>query len=102
MEDTICQGQLVNVYYCQVVQDGPVSAVENTRFSHDGWTRPEAYRAELLDEYCNYVIVDEDRPAELENTFILSSWAPHLRDRAPAGTLLRVLVGAWQEGATCD
>ena len=63
-----------------------------------GVGQPPARRAEVVAHHRCVARADErDRVAVAEHPVDRD-----LRDRAPAGTLLRVLVGAWQEGATCD
>ncbi|CAK9006429.1 8-desaturase) [Durusdinium trenchii] len=49
---------------------------------------PDEFKAEILDEYCNYIEVDARNPRNLENSFVISSWAPtmqapHLRGKLP-------------------
>lgn len=42
----------------------------------DGSVFPEKFRAELLERHCNYMVVDGNKPTDVENHFIISSWAP--------------------------
>lgn len=49
---------------------------------------PAAFREEILSSYANYIEVDAENPRSLENSFVLSSWAPpmqlpHRRGRKP-------------------
>lgn len=37
---------------------------------------PNAFKDEILDSYCNYIEVDSTNPTNLENSFVISSWAP--------------------------
>ena len=37
---------------------------------------PEKFREELLDKHCNYMVVNGKNPRDVENHFIISSWAP--------------------------
>ena len=36
----------------------------------------EDYRDEVLSAYCNYIEVETAKPRNLQNTFVISSWAP--------------------------
>ncbi|GBG31197.1 L-amino-acid oxidase [Hondaea fermentalgiana] len=40
---------------------------------------PSQYKDEVLESYCNYVEVDAKNPREIENSFVISSWAPTVR-----------------------
>lgn len=42
----------------------------------DGSVFPAKFREELLDHHCNYMVVDGNKPNNVENHFIISSWAP--------------------------
>jgi len=42
----------------------------------DGSVFPEKYRKQLLEKHCNYMVVNGDKPSDVENHFIMSSWAP--------------------------
>jgi len=37
---------------------------------------PDKFRKELLEKHCNYMVVDGKNPRNVENHFIISSWAP--------------------------
>jgi len=41
---------------------------------------PAKLREELLSEYCNYIEIDGNKPLSLENHFIISSWAPTMKE----------------------
>lgn len=41
---------------------------------------PTKYRKNILDSYCNYMEVDREDPTDLENTFVISSWAPTIHN----------------------
>jgi predicted NAD/FAD-binding protein len=40
---------------------------------------PGKFERELLDEYANYIEIDGSNPRNLENHFIISSWAPTMK-----------------------
>mmetsp|Transcript_4607 Transcript_4607/g.10064 ORF Transcript_4607/g.10064 Transcript_4607/m.10064 type:complete len:366 (-) Transcript_4607:58-1155(-) len=37
---------------------------------------PEKYQKEIMNAYCNYIEVESSNPREIENSFVISSWAP--------------------------
>jgi len=37
---------------------------------------PPQFKDEILNSYCNYIEVNSKKPKRLENSFVLSSWAP--------------------------
>lgn len=47
---------------------------------------PDHYKSEILGAYCNYVEVEAKNPQNIENSFVISSWAPttrHLNGKLP-------------------
>lgn len=43
---------------------------------------PTKFRKNILKDYCNYMEVDRKDPTVLENTFVISSWAPTVQNAA--------------------
>jgi len=48
---------------------------------------PDKFRDEVLADYCNYIEVDSNKPENLENTFVISSWAPTAQEPGLKGKL---------------
>jgi hypothetical protein len=48
---------------------------------------PDSMREEVLESYCNYIEVDSQNPVNLENSFVISSWAPTAQEPDVKGKL---------------